>query len=346
MLICCKKESVIIMTEFLDACYDAIKLQVKAIPDTIRSVPKRMVGSIRNKRLAVFVGAGDSYAVSEYGKWAFLKSSVNAVSLSALERHRIPLDGNIVVVGITASGRSLATVGALERAKSEGAVTIALTDNPDGKAAAIADEVWLTHSGVDSYDISPSVSTTTAMAFLLKLASLTHIGPQSDIDKDSHKLTDISKQILKWAEPVGVEIADLADLDKPLYLISDGPNYVAAQIGMMKFNEYSLVRGVAALKEEYQHHWNLSLVEDDRAVLICDNPVSSYDSDFTSALTKKMKMQAYRLFTPKSMELITPLGQAIPNSIALQLAAYYSVKLHDPSKENWKKPNVDAFKIY
>ncbi|MHA2187873.1 MAG: SIS domain-containing protein [Candidatus Thorarchaeota archaeon] len=334
------------MTEFLDACYDAIKLQVKAIPDTIRSVPKGMIESIQNKRLVVFVGAGDSYAVSEYGKWAFLKSSTNAVFLSALELHRIPLDSNIVVVGITASGRSLATVGALERGKSKGALTIALTDNPDGKAATIADEVWLTHSGVDSYDISPSASTTTAMAFLLKLASLLRTGPQSNIDQDSRRLIEISKQILDWAEPVGAEIADLADLNKLLYLISDGPNYVAAQIGMMKFNEYSLVRGIAALKEEYQHHWNLSLKKDDRAVLICDSPVSSYDSDFVGALTKKMQVQTYRLFTPKNMELITPLGQAIPNSIALQLAAYYSVRKHDPTKEDWKKPNVDIFKIY
>ncbi|MHA2191450.1 MAG: SIS domain-containing protein [Candidatus Thorarchaeota archaeon] len=310
------------MTEFLDACYDAIRLQTKAIPDTIRSVSRNMVESIQNKGLVVFVGAGDSYAVSEYGKWAFLKSSVNAVSLSALELNRIPLDGNIAVVGITASGRSLATVGALERAKSEGAVTIALTDNPDGKAALIADEVWLTQSGVNSYDISPAATTTAAMVFLLKLASLIHTEPRNNIDQDSSKLKGISKQILEWAEPVGMEIADLADLDKLLYLISDGPNYVAAQIGMMKFNEYSLVRGIAALKE------------------------SSYDSDFVSSLTKKMKMQAYRLFTPESMNLITPLGQAIPNSIALQLAAYYSVKKHDPSKEAWKKPNVDAFKIY
>ncbi|MHA2374147.1 MAG: SIS domain-containing protein [Candidatus Thorarchaeota archaeon] len=334
------------MTEFLDACYDAIRLQTKAIPDTIRSVSRNMVESIQNKGLVVFVGAGDSYAVSEYGKWAFLKSSVNAVSLSALELNRIPLDVNIAVVGITASGRSLATVGALERAKSEGAVTIALTDNPDGKAALIADEVWLTQSGVNSYDISPAATTTAAMVFLLKLASLIHTEPRNNIDQDSSKLKGISKQILEWAEPVGMEIADLADLDKLLYLISDGPNYVAAQIGMMKFNEYSLVRGIAALKEEYQHHWNLSLEKDDRAVLICDSPVSSYDSDFVSSLTKKMKMQAYRLFTPESMNLITPLGQAIPNSIALQLAAYYSVKKHDPSKEAWKKPNVDAFKIY
>ena len=57
-------------------------------------------------------------------------------------------------------------------------------------------------------------------------------------------------------------------------------------------------------------------------------------------------MRGFHLFTPESLGLESPLGQTIANSIALQMAAYYNVMEYDPGKEFWKRPNVDAFKIY
>jgi len=251
-----------------------------------------------------------------------------------------------VVIGITASGRSLATIDGLKIAKSEKATTIVLTDNESGNASALADHVWVTRSGVESHNISPASITTTAMAYLLKLAVRHQAKPKSRMYNDLQKLRDNGKQLLNWAERVGKESSNVGIPGKPLYMISDGPNYVAAQIGMMKFNEYGVIQSNAALWEDFQHHYVLTINPDDSAFLVTDSPVREKDERYFRALSGTLKMTAFHLYTPESLGLASPLGQAIANSIALQMAAYYNVMEYDSGKEFWRKPNVDAFKIY
>jgi glucosamine 6-phosphate synthetase-like amidotransferase/phosphosugar isomerase protein len=337
-----------IMTEFLDNCYKAIKLQATSIPETLSKVDRKERYTIDDKNLVVFTGCGDSYGVAEYGKWAFLSAGVNAVSLSPPELSRIHLYDNVLVVGISASGRSLATIDALNHAKSEGATTVALTDNPEGAVAQIVDHLWLTYSGVDSYNISPSSPTTTAMAYLLKLTMMIESMPHSRIREDSVRLGQdrVSKDMVIWAESVGQEIVQIVDPRKPLFLISDGPNYVAAQIGAMKFNEFSLIKGVSAIREEFQHHYVLSINDNDRAILITDNPREPNDKQYLKVLTRTLKMRAYHLHTPERLNLISSLEQAIANTIALQMASYYTVLEFDSEKMRFKLPHAQAFKIY
>ena len=224
------------MNEFLDACYDAIKLQATGIPKTLQSVPQSNAELISDKRLVVFVGCGDSYAVAEYGKYALLSVHVNAVSLSPPELKRIALDEQTLVIGITASGRSIATIEALKHANNEGAVTAVLTDDADGSASEFSNHTWSTHSGVGSYNISPSVPTTSAMAYLLKVASMKQAIPHSRLREDAHILENNAELMVELADKVGEQISQIINPQRPLYLVSDGVNFAAAQIGMMKFN--------------------------------------------------------------------------------------------------------------
>ena len=336
------------MTEFLDNCYKAIKLQATSLPETLNKVDRKERYTVDNKKLVVFTGCGDSYGVAEYGKWAFQSVGVNSVSLSPPELSRIHLYDNMLVVGISASGRSLVTIDALNHAKSEGAAIVALTDDSEGRIAQIVDHLWVTHSGVDSYDISPSSPTTTAMAYLLKIAMMIESMPHSRIHEDSVRLgwDRVSEDMVNWAESVGKKIVQVVDSQKPLFLISDGPNYVAAQIGAMKFNEFSLIKGVSAIREEFQHHHVLSINDDDRAILIADDTEGLNDEKYLNVLTEILKMRVYYLHTPKSLKLVSSLGQAIANTIALQMASYYSVLKLDPEKQRFKLPHAEAFKIY
>ncbi len=334
------------MTEFLDACYKAIKIQETSISETIANVDDKGVDALRDKRLIVLTGCGDSYAVAEYGKWAFLKVGLNAVSISPTEMSNIRLGEDSVVIGITASGRSLATIDGLKIAKSEDATTIVLTDNENGNASALADHVWVTRSGVESHNISPASITTTAMAYLLRLAVKQESIPHARMQNDLQQLKSNGKQLLDWAEKIGKESSKVGVPGKPLFMIADGPNYVAAQIGMMKFNEYGVVQSNAALWEEFQHHYVLTLNPGDCAFLVTDSPLEEKNKKYFQVLTGTLKMTAYHLYTPESLELESSFGQSIANSIALQMAAYYNVMEFDPGKEFWRKPNVDAFKIY
>jgi glucosamine 6-phosphate synthetase-like amidotransferase/phosphosugar isomerase protein len=332
------------MTEFLDACYEAIKVQERSIVDTLKSVDNIDKLNFETSHRVVFIGAGDSYAVSEFGARTFLISGLNAYSASPTEIEYIPLDSDCIVVGVSASGRSLSTLKALEAAKKRGARVIALTDNPNGRIVEEASDLWITKAGVGSYNVSPASPTTTAMAYILKVASEFDSQIRREIWHDINLISKIGRNMMAWAENEGRFIADMVSANKPLYIISDGPNYVAAQIGMMKFDEFSLIKGIAALREEFCHHYNLSVKEDEQAILITTSPTTSDDELYLNILSDILKMRTYHLHNDLGFK--TAFAQAIPNTVALQMAAYYAVRRFNPEMSGFKLPHAKAFEIY
>ena len=332
------------MTEFLDSCYDVIRIQERSIADTINSVDLKNVSDITGKQI-VLIGAGDSYAVAEYGKWVLRSIGLDAISLSPPEIIHIPMDSNTVVIGVTASGRSLSTLDALQKTKTNGAKIIVLTDAPDGKAAEETSKLWVTKSSVDSYNVSPASPTTTAMAYLLTIASEMDSKLQQVLHGDVKQLSEIGKKMIDWAEHEGKIIAEIVTPGPPLYMISDGPNHVAAQIGMMKFNEFAVVKGFAALREDFCHHQNLSIDDEDQAVLISGQK-SLDDERYMNVLTEVLNMQAHHIHVPEEFGLKTALAQTIPNTIALQMGAHFAVRRYKPDMEWFRMPHAKAFKIY
>ncbi len=325
--------------------YSSIKLQAEAIPATLRGVKRQDGHLVKGKRL-IFTGCGDSYAVADYGKWAFMPLGFESISLSPSELHRVPLDENTVVIGITASGRSIETIAALEHAQNNDAATVVLTDDKDGKASDYAEYIWETKSGVSTYNTSPSSPTTSAMAYLLKLAALHQAMPRSRIHQDSVRLEKAGDKMIDWAEKTGKGIANLLKPGDLVYLVSEGENYVAAQLGMMKLNEYSILKGTSALREEFRHHYNLSVKDNDPVILISDFPTGDNDETYMKVLTDTLKLRSYHLYCPKDLYLESSLGQAIANTIVLQMAAYYVAISYDSKKEWFKLPHAEAFKIY
>ncbi len=333
------------MTKFLDSCFEVIKVQEKSIADTIDSVDMKNISDIAGKQRIVLIGAGDSYAVSEYGKWLFRSIGLNAISLSPPEIVHIPLDSETVVIGVTASGRSLSTLDALQKARMKGAETIVLTDDPDGKASEETSKLWVTKSNVDSYNVSPASPTTTAMVYLLAIASEFHSNLQMDLQNDLKQLTKIGKDMIKWAEHEGKIIANLVTPGPPLYMISEGPNHVAAQIGMMKFNEFAVVKGFAAIREDFCHHQNLSINDGDQALLI-SGKVGIDDERYMKVLTDVLNIQAHHIHVPDELGLKTALAQTIPNVIALQMGSHFTVRRYKPDMEWFRMPHAKAFRIY
>jgi glucosamine 6-phosphate synthetase-like amidotransferase/phosphosugar isomerase protein len=334
------------MTEFLDICYDAIKKQEQAIPRTIDAVDSTASSIFERMNQIVLVGSGDSYAAADYGKWAFLRAGLRAFIVSPDEIGHIPLDKDTVVIGLSASGRSLVTIEALKKAKSQNATCVVLTDNEDGNASHEADYVWVTKSGVRTYDTSPQAPTTAAMAYLLTVSAICSDSAEGKLDQDIEQLKSIGKELMTWAEKEGMTIAQLTSPNVPIYLISEGPNHVAAQIGMMKFNEFSVLKGIAVIREEFRHHYVLSISKNESAVLITGSPANQSDKVYMRALSDSLKMRAYHLHPNEELGLKLPLVQTIPNTIALQLAAYHSVLKYDPEKDAFKQPNINSFKIY
>jgi glucosamine 6-phosphate synthetase-like amidotransferase/phosphosugar isomerase protein len=151
--------------------------------------------------------------------------------------------------------------------------------------------------------------------------------------------------MVDWAEHEGKIIAKLVTPGLPLYMISDGPNHVAAQIGMMKFNEFAVVKGFATLREDFCHYQNLSIDDEDQAVLITGEK-SPDDERYLNVITEVLNMQAHHIYVPKELGFTTALGQTIPNTIALQMGSHFTVRKYKPDMEWFRMPHAKAFRIY
>lgn len=280
--------------------------------------------------------------MAEYGALLLQELGIHAIALTPPVVNRLPISTGDLLVGITASGRSLSTIDALEYAREKRVTSVVLTDNPDGSAANLAETVWTTVSGVDTYDIIPTAPTTTAMAFLLALGSRL----DDRLDQGIEKLLEYLPSMMDWAESRGKEIAGRIRLDGIVCLLSEGANMVAAHIGMMKLNESALVRGVVVLREEFEHHGNLPAREEDFVILISDTLNNEKDFQYMQVLTERIELQAYNLHLPERYQIAEPTVQALGNTIAMQMMGYYLILEHNRSMEWFRMPNAKAFRIY
>ncbi len=314
-----------------------------AIPATMSAVSGEEGEALRHRRLIVFTGCGDSLAVAEFGARMLLQEGLNAIALSPPELLRVPIDGQCVVIGVTASGRSLSTLAAIEYAAECGATTIALTDNKEGRIVDRVEVVWLTRSGVESYNIIPTAPTTAAMAYLLAVVSKMS---EERYQADVHVLSKNMSRVFEWAEREGRKISELITTNQTVYLISEGPHYVAAQLGMMKICESSMTLGVSVLREEFQHYGSLPTRAGDAAILITDSPPAKHDLRFLEILERILELRSYLLCLPDELEIRSPFAQVIPNVIALQTAVHNALTRTFPDKEWFRLPHAKAFEIY
>lgn len=331
-----------IPTEFLDSCYKAMMQQEQSIPRVMDRIPKGEEERLDDARQVVLTGAGDSLAVAEYGARLFQEIGVHAIAVTPTVVGRLSMTADDLLVGITASGRSLSTISALEYAKRHEVTTVALTDNPEGRASDTADVLWDTESGVDTYDIIPTAPTTAAMGLLLGLGSRLDGRFESSIKR----LLDSLQSIMDWAESAGKAIARKINRDGVVCLISEGVNLTAARMGMMKLNEGALVRGVVVLREEFQHHGNLPARKEDFVILISDTPIAEKDSRYMQILTDSLDLSAYHQHVPERFRIEDPAVQVVGNTIAMQMMGYYLILEHNPEMEWFRMPNAKAFRIY
>jgi N-acetylmuramic acid 6-phosphate etherase len=99
-------------------------LDASEIPPTFGTDPKQIVGLIAGGEQAIREAVEDAE-----DDWRAGETDLEAISLSGVD----------AVVGISASGRTPYVIGALRRAKQEGALTVALACNEDSEIGSVAD---------------------------------------------------------------------------------------------------------------------------------------------------------------------------------------------------------------
>ncbi len=130
----------------------------------------------------------------------------------------IGLTAHDVVVGIAVSGRTPYVIGVLEHAKAQGAVTVALTCNPDSPIARVADISIAPVVGPEVITGSTRLKSGTAQKLVLNMlstASMVRIGKtygnlMVDMIASNEKLMARAVRIVMQATNCSVEVAEAA----------------------------------------------------------------------------------------------------------------------------------------
>jgi N-acetylmuramic acid 6-phosphate etherase len=153
------------------------------------------------------------------GKDAMFKAQEGAEDSAPLGKHdlkSIQFNGNDVVVGIAASGRTPYVIGALEYAKKLGASTIAVSCNPDSPIASMVDIAISTIVGPEALTGSTRLKSGTAQKLVLNMlttASMIRLGKSYqnlmvDVKATNKKLVARAVRIVMQATECDKETAE------------------------------------------------------------------------------------------------------------------------------------------
>ncbi len=223
---------------------------------------EKLTVDIKNLERIVIVACGTAYHSGLLGKYLielWARVPVEVVVASEYIDSPAILNKNTLVIGISQSGETADTLGAIKNATSHGAEVLAITNRAD---SAIAEEcapnVFFTNSGVEVSVAATKTFTSqvTAMYLLaLKLAeereSLTS-DEIKEIKAELHLLPQIIDQTIERSESYHDEFTKYSKYRDFIFL-SRGVNFPIALEGALKLKELSYIHATGYASGEMKH---------------------------------------------------------------------------------------------
>ncbi|HSS94836.1 MAG TPA: SIS domain-containing protein [Candidatus Dormibacteraeota bacterium] len=214
----------------------------------------------------VIAARGSSDHAALYAKYLFGRRNRALVALAApslFTRYGSPprLDGQCVI-GISQSGASPDVIAVIEEAVRQGAMTVAITNDPDSRLASVAELVVPLHAGPERS--VPASKTYTASILALALIS-------QAIDRDDAFGDALASLPSRMGGALGAE-ADLEELVPVLcgpraIVLGRGFNFSTAEEVALKLTETSYVLARAWSVADFEHG-PIAVVERDFPVLL------------------------------------------------------------------------------
>lgn len=301
------------------------------------------VEELRKISRIYIVSCGTSWHASLVGKSmieAFAKVPVE-VDLASEFRYRMPLiDDNTLTIGITQSGETADTLGAIRKAKEEGSKILIICNVVGSTATREADGVIYTHAGPEIGVASTKAFTSQLVALYLfagYLGRAKELISYSAFSRIMTELASIPKKIESILEKEE-EIKRLADLfweKRDYFFLGRGIVYPIALEGALKLKEISYLHAEGYAGGEMKHG-PIALVDKDMVVvaLVPHNSVyekmlgnieevKARDANVIAIADEECEEiieKADHVFcVPKTSDFLSPILFAIP----LQLFAYH-----------------------
>ena len=329
--------------------------QPQAVIDTLRGRIRLASGEVALPELDAVAGrleridrvslvaCGTAWHACLVGKflWNSIARLPADVDYGSEFRYRTPVLGERdLLVVVSQSGETADTLGAMEEAKRQGALTVAVCNVVDSSIARKADAVVYTHAG-------PEISVCSTKAFTTQLAALFLLVTatarrRNEIDEATARelLGALQTVPSRIDEALGTS-ARVEALAKSLLHARDflylgrGINYPIALEGALKLKEISYIHAEGYPAGEMKHG-PIALITDEMPVVV----LAPHDSVFPKTLSnlKEVEARGGRILAltdgdpadleaigsevlrlPKTHPLLTPFVFTVP----LQLLAYY-----------------------
>jgi glutamine---fructose-6-phosphate transaminase (isomerizing) len=224
----------------------------------------RFITSIKDM---IFTGCGDSYFAGVGAKHLIQRlCKIPARSLPAMEASRYDLFDykstfpyNPLVIATSVSGKVIRTVEAVEVAKTNNAMTLALVGDLSSPLAKSADKII--QCNIKKLPRSPGVASFRVSLLAMYLLGIHFAEVMGNISqKEAMKLRDELKKIpdiistcINENNDKAKEFAQEMKEAKHFTIIGDGPNYASAQFSAAKIIEAVGLIAVAQNTEEWAH---------------------------------------------------------------------------------------------
>jgi glucosamine--fructose-6-phosphate aminotransferase (isomerizing) len=230
---------------------------------------QRLAAAIRARgvQYAMIAGRGTSDNAGRYGQYLFGAMNRLPVGLATPSLFSIyaapPRFGDALVLGISQSGQSPDIVSVLAEGRRQGALTAAITNEPDSPLAAEADHVICLHAGVER-----SVAATKTYTAQLAAVALLNAALSSD---PAHltalqAVPDAARQTLALAPEVR-RIAQRYRFVDRCVILGRGFNYATAFEIALKLKETNYIASEPYSPADFIHG-PLAMLDESYAVLV------------------------------------------------------------------------------
>jgi glucosamine--fructose-6-phosphate aminotransferase (isomerizing) len=223
--------------------------------DDERSDIDRIAGVIRDRGpcFVIFAARGSSDNAARYGQYLFgavngLSVGLATPSLFTLYKQPPRMD-ECLVLGISQSGQSPDIVAVVEEGRRQGALTVAITNDPHSSLADVAEHTICLLTGPEQSIAATKTYTASLMALAMLSASLAQDAARFQA---LESLPDLLAEVLSSAKDT-IQAAEKYRSMEACVVLSRGYNYATAFEIALKLKELTYVLAEPYSSADFQH---------------------------------------------------------------------------------------------
>jgi len=279
------------LTEFLAKTKENIVKQPEFVTATLlmadRDIQSKVIPLLERRTFEkiFLVGCGDSYFAGQGIQFVFnkyVKLPTFAENAFEFKEYENIVDNESLVIGISAGGRTSATIYALKKAKEKGAKTVSITNFQESPITKVSDAIIITRV---PEPVGPPTSTTTTALVAGYLLAINMGYSYGIIDDD--KFTYLRNALIslptkmKWImsdknKETNMTASKAFSKSNDAYIIGGGPAFITAELINALMKEIVLIHSEAIEIEEFCHY-GLIPVEKDTPIILFARSGNSYN---------------------------------------------------------------------